>query len=167
MEAKTASELYLEMGDSLAAWSALQPLSNNDIGVRALLRFGRRLKQDGHVKAACEVFERALVLDPEDKTAAELYDLARGELCVLNGTWTVPNLKVERYEARMGRVLHVVGKSLPHAQSGYTVRTQQIARAQLSAGLDPQVVTELGFGSSQAGGQEAAFEKVGSIFYHR
>jgi glycosyltransferase involved in cell wall biosynthesis len=43
-----------------------------------------------------------------------------------------------------GRVLHIVWRSLPTTQVGYTIRTHSIAVAQVAAGLDPHVVTELG-----------------------
>ena len=43
------------------------------------------------------------------------------------------------------RVLHLVGKSLPHNESGYAVRTHYVTQAQRAVGLDPYVVTQLGF----------------------
>ncbi len=52
---------------------------------------------------------------------------------------------VHRGSARTGRVLHVVSNALPEVQAGYTVRTQGIAEGQREAGLDPHVVTRLGF----------------------
>jgi len=45
----------------------------------------------------------------------------------------------------LGRVLHIVTDALPSTSAGYTVRTQQIAVAQRAAGLDPHVVTRIGF----------------------
>jgi glycosyltransferase involved in cell wall biosynthesis len=44
-----------------------------------------------------------------------------------------------------GGVLHLVTNALPEVQAGYTVRTQGIACAQLTAGTPVQVVTQLGF----------------------
>jgi glycosyltransferase involved in cell wall biosynthesis len=44
-----------------------------------------------------------------------------------------------------GRVLHIVTDALPSASAGYTVRTQEIALAQRAIGLDPHVVTRIGF----------------------
>jgi glycosyltransferase involved in cell wall biosynthesis len=44
-----------------------------------------------------------------------------------------------------GRVLHIVTDALPSVSAGYTVRTQEIAVAQRAAGLDPHVVTRIGF----------------------
>jgi len=47
--------------------------------------------------------------------------------------------------AKKGRVLHIVTDALPSTSAGYTVRTQEIALAQQAAGLDPHVVTRIGF----------------------
>jgi glycosyltransferase involved in cell wall biosynthesis len=47
--------------------------------------------------------------------------------------------------ADKGRVLHIVTDALPSTSAGYTVRTQEIALAQQTAGLDPHVVTRIGF----------------------
>ncbi|POX52086.1 glycosyltransferase [Streptomyces sp. Ru72] len=44
-----------------------------------------------------------------------------------------------------GRVLHLVTNGLPHQRTGYGLRTQALARAQSEAGLDPHVVTRIGF----------------------
>jgi glycosyltransferase involved in cell wall biosynthesis len=60
-----------------------------------------------------------------------------------------------------GRILHLVGKSLPQVQAGYTLRTHYIAVAQREAGLEPHVVTRMGF----ATGQES--EVVDGVTYHR
>jgi glycosyltransferase involved in cell wall biosynthesis len=40
-----------------------------------------------------------------------------------------------------GRVLHIVSDALPVQQTGYTLRTQAVARCQRDAGLDPWVAT--------------------------
>ena len=43
------------------------------------------------------------------------------------------------------RVLHLLKESYPHAQSGFTVRTLNILKAQVRAGLEPIAVTAPGF----------------------
>jgi glycosyltransferase involved in cell wall biosynthesis len=50
-----------------------------------------------------------------------------------------------RVTAHPRRVLHLVTDALPATSAGYTIRTHEIARAQRTAGLDPHVVTWLGF----------------------
>src|ERR687895_1403760 len=47
------------------------------------------------------------------------------------------------------RVLHLVTNALPRTNAGYTVRTHQIALAQRAAGLEPHVVTRLGYPLAQ------------------
>ncbi|MCW2934778.1 MAG: glycosyltransferase WbuB, partial [Actinomycetia bacterium] len=54
-------------------------------------------------------------------------------------------LRGDRFTAVPGRVLHIVTDALPSVSAGYTVRTQEIAVAQRAAGLDPHVVTRIGF----------------------
>jgi glycosyltransferase involved in cell wall biosynthesis len=75
----------------------------------------------------------------------------QGELALLDGGWS--QRAAERRHgvlagagpARPDAVLHLVTNSLPHTRSGYAVRTQEIVRAQVAAGLDPLVVTRLGY----------------------
>lgn len=66
-----------------------------------------------------------------------------------------------------GRVLHVVTNSLPYRHAGYTVRTHAIARAQRAAGLDPQVVTRLGFPVAQGVWDGRPVQYVDAVPYHR
>jgi glycosyltransferase involved in cell wall biosynthesis len=54
-------------------------------------------------------------------------------------------LRADRFTGVPGRVLHIVTDALPSVSAGYTVRTQEIAVAQRAAGLDPHVVTRIGF----------------------
>jgi glycosyltransferase involved in cell wall biosynthesis len=66
-----------------------------------------------------------------------------------------------------GRVLHIVTDALPSVSAGYTVRTQQIAVAQRAAGLDPHVVTRIGFPVT-AGKIDGRFQvNVDGVAYHR
>lgn len=44
-----------------------------------------------------------------------------------------------------GRVVHLLKAAMPYRQSGYTMRSQYIVDSQRAAGLDPVVVTALGF----------------------
>jgi len=66
-----------------------------------------------------------------------------------------------------GRVLHVVTDALPSVSAGYTVRTQEIALAQRAAGLDPHVVTRIGFPVT-AGKIDGRHQvSVDGVTYHR
>src|SRR5215469_1883094 len=66
-----------------------------------------------------------------------------------------------------GRVLHVVTDGLPSVSAGYTVRTQEIALAQRAAGLDPHVVTRIGFPVTAGHVDGRALARVDDVPYHR
>lgn len=65
-----------------------------------------------------------------------------------------------------GRVLHLVTFALPQQQTGYTVRTQEIAVAQRAAGFDPHVVTRLGYPMLRGHWDAADTDIVDGIAYH-
>jgi glycosyltransferase involved in cell wall biosynthesis len=65
------------------------------------------------------------------------------------------------------RILHVVTDALPTTSAGYTVRTQEIALAQQGAGLDPHVVTRIGFPVTAGAVDGRAAVAVDGVPYHR
>jgi glycosyltransferase involved in cell wall biosynthesis len=69
--------------------------------------------------------------------------------------------------ADKGRVLHVVTDALPSTSAGYTVRTQEIALAQRAAGLDPHVVTRIGFPVTAGSVDGRVTVTVDGVPYHR
>ncbi|WP_220137308.1 glycosyltransferase [Streptomyces himalayensis] len=66
-----------------------------------------------------------------------------------------------------GRVLHLVTNGLPFKHAGYTVRTQALAEAQLAAGLDPHVVTRVGFPVAQGVLDARPLQIVNGVPQHR
>ncbi|MFF4501536.1 glycosyltransferase family 4 protein [Streptomyces sp. NPDC001401] len=66
-----------------------------------------------------------------------------------------------------GRVLHLVTNGLPFKHAGYTVRTQKLAEAQRAAGLDPHVVTRVGFPVAQGVLDARPLQLVGGVPQHR
>ncbi|MBA4864719.1 glycosyltransferase [Streptomyces sp. PSKA54] len=66
-----------------------------------------------------------------------------------------------------GRVLHLVTNGLPFKHAGYTVRTQALAEAQRAAGLDPHVVTRIGFPVAQGVLDARPLQIVGGVPQHR
>ena len=66
-----------------------------------------------------------------------------------------------------GRVLHIVTDALPSTSAGYTVRTQEIAVAQRAAGLDPHVVTRIGFPVTAGKIDGRRLVTVDGVPYHR
>jgi hypothetical protein len=88
-----------------------------------------------------------------------------GEIAVLSGELIPTVREPERdYEPAAGRILHVLGPSLPGLRSEETLWTHGVALAQREAGLDPYVVTEMGFGND---GEEYTQEDVDGVSYHR
>jgi glycosyltransferase involved in cell wall biosynthesis len=71
------------------------------------------------------------------------------------------------HAANPQRILHLVTDALPNVTAGYTVRTRQIAVAQQAAGLDPQVLTRLGFPVAQGHRDARGTVTVEGIPYHR
>ncbi|MGH3388283.1 MAG: glycosyltransferase family 4 protein [Actinomadura sp.] len=65
------------------------------------------------------------------------------------------------------RVLQLVTNALPRTNAGYTVRTHKIAMAQRELGLDPHVVTRLGYPAAQGMTDIRPHVEVDGIPYHR
>lgn len=65
------------------------------------------------------------------------------------------------------RVLHVVSNALPEVQAGYTLRTAGMVRAQQAAGLDPHVVTRLGYPVDTGHARAARLVVVDGVPHHR
>lgn len=65
-----------------------------------------------------------------------------------------------------GRVLHLLKAAMPHRQSGYTMRSQYIVDSQRAAGLDPVVVTSLGFPPDGDAEVPAVEVVAGSPYHH-
>jgi glycosyltransferase involved in cell wall biosynthesis len=68
---------------------------------------------------------------------------------------------------RSYRILHIVTDALPSTSAGYTVRTQEIALAQRSSGLDPHVVTRIGFPVTAGEIDGRRLVTVAGVPYHR
>lgn len=64
-------------------------------------------------------------------------------------------------------MLQFVTNALPRTNAGYTVRTHRIALAQRAMGLDPHIVTRLGYPLSQGIGDARARVDVDGVPYHR
>jgi glycosyltransferase involved in cell wall biosynthesis len=78
-----------------------------------------------------------------------------------------PGARPARESGHRTRVLHLVTDALPSTSAGYTIRTHEIVRAQLAAGLDPHVVTGLGFPVTKGVLDGRATVTVDDIPYHR
>jgi glycosyltransferase involved in cell wall biosynthesis len=123
-----------------------------------LISVARALHARGFIQRGIELLEEA----PEHPEAVRLRTRAAAQAKVLNG-WR-PAAAGAGFAPARGRILHIAHASLPHQLSGYTVRTHNIVKAQRAAGLDPHVVTRIGFPGGRAVDE---LELVDGIPYHR
>lgn len=155
----------LDRGDALDAHAlAATTKSFTNLSVGTLRRLRSELQRRGYLTKALEV-ARAI-----EKLGGEERDLLvrrriQGDIAVLSGRFT-PAVRSEgpSSQSRPGRVLHLVGRSLPQDQVGYTIRTHYTAIAQKQAGLDPHVATQMGFAQD---GDTYTVEELDGIAYHR
>jgi glycosyltransferase involved in cell wall biosynthesis len=102
---------------------------------------------------------------------AEIGMLTPGTLHISpNGPAHLPstNPAADRGKAPIaGRVLHIVTDALPPVSAGYTIRTQEIALAQRAVGLDPHVVTRIGFPVTSGALDGRPLVSVDGVPYHR
>ena len=73
----------------------------------------------------------------------------------------------EPLEPAQGRVLHLLKESMPHRQSGYTMRSAYNLTTIRDAGWDPVVMTPLGFPRWRTGAGGPPVEEVEGIRHHR
>jgi glycosyltransferase involved in cell wall biosynthesis len=126
------------------------------------LRLGR--SRGAHARPARLPAAPTLAAGPRETTVSEAtVTQGTGRFTMTNapdGTVTV------RHE-ELGRVLHIVTDALPSTSAGYTVRTQEIALAQRAAGLDPHVVTRIGFPVTAGTIDGRHLVRVDGVPYHR
>lgn len=72
-----------------------------------------------------------------------------------------------REDPQPGRVLHLLKVSMPHRQSGYTMRSQYILDSQRAGGLDPVAMTALGFPRQIGNTDGVTYETVNGTPHHR
>jgi glycosyltransferase involved in cell wall biosynthesis len=129
--------------------ASLIPLLDRAIAIRPTRRLIRRralaLSTAGELTEAADAW-RSLERRG-DRKAATRVRMLEGRLRETDPTW-LPRLDQppERIEpASPVRVLHILKSSAPERWSGFTIRTLENLRAQRAAGLDPVVVTEIGW----------------------
>jgi len=159
------ADLALQIGSPLAAWQRLREGVDGTTGGSLLWRTAHALRRNGHLRAALEAFRASA--DGEMREAAEWASRTEGEIGLLSGAWRAPRLHHRLFTPVDGRVLNIVGKSLPHAQTGYTIRTHSEARAQRDIGLDAHVVTQLGFPWTVGVDDASTSDVIDAITYHR
>jgi glycosyltransferase involved in cell wall biosynthesis len=86
-----------------------------------------------------------------------------------SSTW-LPDVPGERRRVQVrdaNLVMHLLKVSLPDRQSGYTIRSREVLRAQAQAGLEPFVVTPYGYPPRAAGRAVRSPETVEGIRHYR
>jgi glycosyltransferase involved in cell wall biosynthesis len=158
----SAVHTLIERGDVLRAYALV-----SDRGCLEAIdypnQYGlwRGLQQRGYLRDAMTVGQ-ACVTDAAGRRAlAQL----RGELAVLSGdARPVAPAAPPDFEPVAGRVLHMVGTALPTTQAGFTLRTHYTCVAQATVGLDPHVVTHMGYADALFRRRKSC---VDGVTYHR
>lgn len=125
------------------------------------------LRRRGDLSGALESVRAARRLE-DDPTFEQFEEQVSALVTTLSGNW-VPPLDGPQtlIDPISGRVLHLLDRSLPHTQSGFTVRSLNIVTAQRAIGLEPIVATRLGV--PRIGGVHTfpPTEEVGGVPHHR
>lgn len=129
-----------------------------------------RITPVARARAAWQLGEatRAIALLAEHAPKSRLHRVLRAELAMMtpgmrlrwNANGVVPA------EPHRG-ILHLLTNSLPHTQSGYTVRSHAVLQAQRDAGLDPVAMTRVGYPVVVGKLGAAARDVIDGIAYHR
>lgn len=118
----------------------------------------------GELSRALAVLDRVV---SDFEITAELKERVEAELRALQSNSLSPVRRRGHVLPVRGRVIHMVGKSIPYVLSGYTVRTKYTVEAQREAGIESFVLTEPGFPWS-IGEETAPLEEViGEVPYLR
>ncbi|MGH7819838.1 MAG: glycosyltransferase, partial [Candidatus Binatia bacterium] len=142
-------------------------LARNPGDLRALHGRHEAFRKMGCLSGALETVRRMrCVTDSERLVTAERSIV--GRLRELDPTW-LPDLPAPArpIEPVRGRVLHILKQSLPYHTNGYTVRSFYTLLAQAEAGLEPAVLTPVGFPRWQGVGEFPPVELLHGIPHHR
>lgn len=132
-----------------------------------------RARPATRARAAWQLGEatRAIAMLAEANPGSRLHRALRAELALMTpGTrlrWLPPAAGASRPASARTGVLHLLTNSLPHTQSGYTVRSHAVLRAQREAGLAPTAMTRIGYPVVVGGLRAAAVDEIDGIAYHR
>ncbi|MFV8826375.1 glycosyltransferase family 4 protein [Alkalihalobacterium sp. APHAB7] len=92
------------------------------------------------------------------------YDLALDEKNLFEEFWSWNGEKTEVRQE--DKILHVLNKSLPTV-NGYTIRSKEIVNHQKNIGLQPVVVTKLGWPLGKENPKEIEMETIDDVSYYR
>jgi PEP-CTERM/exosortase A-associated glycosyltransferase len=163
---RAETQYALSRGDLDRATRVFLAGDTSRFGYRDVRALTASCFEHGRLIDAERIAAAAAATRPGDERFARIERSVRGQNRVLRGEWAAPGISRRSPGAVPGRVLHVVARSLPYRQTGYTLRTQAIARAQLEIGLDPHVVTRIGY-PWREGTPGLIDEEVEGVPYHR
>lgn len=103
-----------------------------------------------------------------DETLDRQARFALGRLRETDPTW-IPAVPApdQGLSPRPGSVLHLLKESLPYVESGFTMRSRMTLAAQQRAGIEPTVVTSLGFPRYRGTEEFPSAETVDGVMHHR
>lgn len=155
-----AGEAAAVLGDLVRARSCADEVAADPSAPPAALRGAiRALEQAGEPRAALRV---AREIDDEASIAR-----VEGALASYDPTWLPTGGAPQAPpRPRAGCFLALLETSLPHVRSGYTYRAQTLLRAQRQAGIEPVVLTRLGFPETR-GLSAPPREEVDGLVHHR
>ncbi len=112
---------------------------------------------------------RAIALLGERAPGSRLHRALRAELALMTPGTRVRWSGAHADTVTGGRagILHLLTNSLPHTQSGYTVRSHAVLLAQREAGLSPIAMTRVGYPVVVGGLAAAAVDVIDGLGYHR
>lgn len=121
----------------------------------------------GELTAALSDARTVAGISPTPQRLAAEATLA-GRLRELDQSW-FPDLAVppEPLDPDPRRVLHLLKESRPYHERGYTMRSHYMLRSQQQAGLDPAVVTSLGFPRLDGFPEFDSVDVLDGIAHHR
>lgn len=121
----------------------------------------------GEMTLRLAALDRLLEVEPEERVARVMRGYL-GRLRETSAEW-VPTIsgQVQPVDPVPGRILHVLKISMPHRESGYSVRGRYTLSEQRRVGLDPVGVTALDFPRLIGVDDAAETEDVAGVEHHR
>lgn len=163
-----AAEAALAAGDPNEALALTEPAIRSRPGDRVVLGVRRRAFAARGDQRAVAATLAALHRTRGGSLVATTERRLHGDLAETDPRWR-PRVHGPRRRLRPRSdrvVLHLLKESLPHRQTGFTMRSHDNLLVQRDEGWDPFVVTALGF-PRWGGGRAAHVESVDGIRHHR
>lgn len=144
-EAHAVVARFVGSEDFLEAKSIIQEFGMiPDLRIRTLRTLYRHAKRAGYIAYSLELIEEIVRRVGSERDCNEA-SKARAELRFLSDPWgDLQPLDTVDSKDSSGPVIHMVGKSAPETQSGYTLRTKYTVDALADAGIASVVAVQVG-----------------------